>query len=162
MKSLLIKSLMLLATVAYINAASLYITNNLAASNHTVFASAKLIESITLSTTNTTADTIVRLYDGYTTYTNAEYTRPLKYSTNIVTSYITSTGVTNQMTNTSLYVTTETVAAGSGASPVVAAIVIPAGETITFTPTTSMLIANRLTLSNNLAGTTAIITYRNP
>ena len=151
-----------------IQAQSYYTTNNLAAGFHTISSTPAVLNSITVWTTNQTA-TIISLYDSFVVLTNSAYTNYITYQTNIVTTYITSTGVTNQMTNSLRYVGPNVVAASTNGTPVPlisftipgSAVANSATTPFTFTPPGgSALFATRLALSNDQAGASALINYR--
>lgn len=62
-----------------------------------------------------------------TNYTNAAYTSRIAYSTNLVTSYVGTTGFTNWYTNAGLFTLTTTNAANTNALPSMAAFVVSGG-----------------------------------
>lgn len=137
-------------------------TNNVAAGAHTLVTNAVVVlDSITLWSTNT-VPTLVYLYNGSTLYTNAAYTNYTTYVTNIVQPYITSTGTTNQMTNTTLWVQANPVAAVTGgAAQPLATLVVPANNiATTFEPPIGITFNKALVLSNALTGVSGVVSYR--
>jgi len=141
----------------------IYSTNNLTAGTHTLGTDTKIAYSVFVSTTNTTAPTVIRIYDGFHVNTNAAYSAPLSYTTNIVTSYITTLGTTNLHTNRLRFNTTQTIAANTNvANPPVWAFTVPPNSTATFEPDTSHMFVRFMNLSNNLTGASVVVSYRNP
>lgn len=139
--------------------AQTYATNNMATGIATVAAVPVVLTHLTLFTTNTTP-TIVYLYDGYLTQTNAGYTNFVTYTTNQITLYTNTMGLTNTWTNTVIATVANGVAARSNViSPALATLVVPAYPGI-LDVNTYLMAGNRVTMSNTLQGTSAIITYR--
>lgn len=142
---------------------SYFVTNNLTASARSLITGTFLLESITLTTTNT-VPTVVRLYDGDTTYITQAYTNYVSYTTNIISTYISVLGTTNTMTNTVLWNGLTGHALATNNTPVIAAVVANPGTlpVVTWTPTTAIPFVNKLTLSNDAAGLNVIVRYRLP
>lgn len=163
----LIYSLIAVVTLALTvstEATQYYATNNLAPSNHVILtvSSPITVSSITLSTTNVTP-TLVRLIDGYRLQTNAAYTNYTTYTTNRVSSYVTSLGTTNLQTNTVLFYQANAVAASTTAvaEPLVA-LTVSSVAPVTVTPSLPWQFSKFLTLSNDLQGVNAVISYVSP
>lgn len=159
MKKLLIT---LISVVSMFSAhATIFTTNNLAATNATMINEPIIGKSITLFTTNATT-TLVRLFDGATTREQAAWTNYVLAVTNVVTTYTNTTGTTNTFTNAVLKSfasihDAETV----NIDPIAVIAVPPNGETITL-DLEGLIFSQYLALSNNLKGVSAIITYRTP
>ena len=118
----------LIAAVAMVvtSNAAVYSTNNLASGTHVVLPSTPIhLQSITLWTTNTIAPTIVKLYDGYVVRTNTAYTNYTVALSSVVSTYITSTGTTNTLTNSVWTTTANPVAAGNVTTDPILTIVVP-------------------------------------
>ena len=80
-----------------------------------VLTNAVVINSIQLSAT-TSAPFVVNMYDvasATLTYTNAAYTNTTSFTTNLVTTFVGATGVTNSYTNTVLFTTATITAANT-------------------------------------------------
>lgn len=140
-----------------------YVTNNMSSGIATVSTTGGILLSLTAYTTNI-APTFLRFYDGYYTATNGAYTNYIVYTTNVVTSYITTTGITNNLTNLVIKTVANPVAAVSGApaTPVLT-LVVPGAPASGFAPLVwndGLIFGRRLTLSNSLTGLTILGTYR--
>lgn len=155
--------------ITFIAAVVLFTTSSLAATatidnqvatNAVIVDDNIVLDSVTLYTTNTTP-TLVYIYDGAIEKITGAYTNYTTYITNRVSSYITSLGTTNLHTNSVLFVQSQANAAATNAATPVISIVVPANsEVYTFTPTTPMVFSSNLTISNNLAGVSGIVSYR--
>lgn len=140
-----------------------YVTNNLADSNHIAITRPFVLESVTLSTTNSLTPTIVRLIDGYMLRTNAAYTNYTSYLTNRTYSYVTSLGTTNTGTNSVLYYQANVVAASTTAvAEPTATMVVTSLEPVTFVPLAPIPFTKFLTLSNDQDGVNVVVGYRLP
>lgn len=138
--------------------------SNLAATNTAVITSGAVVMSLTVWSTNTST-TIVYLYDGYALATNSAWTNYTTVVTNQIYANVTTTGVTNNYTNTVIKTIANPHAAGSVvATPVVTLAVpgAPSSGTALLTFDEPFSVANRLTLSNSLAGLSYIVNYRSP
>jgi hypothetical protein len=134
--------------------------SNLAATNTAVITTPLVLEQMTLFSTNTTP-TLVFLYDGAITNVTAAYTNYIQYPTNVVTTYTNTTGTTNTLTNRVEYTLAVANAAATNNSSPIRSLVVPASGSVTvFTETIPF--AQKLTISNNLAGLSAVIRYRKP
>lgn len=142
--------------VAYLT----FTTNNMAASSAVTVNQANILENVILSTTNA-AGAIVYLFDGNTTNVTGVYTNVTMYSTNRVSTWVTTTGITNNMTNTLLYINSVVTAAlTNNAKPVITIFVPPSSQIINLD--TSLIFANKITLSNTATGLNASLFYRLP
>lgn len=164
MKKLLILTTVLVLGMVSASAQLFYGTNNLAATNNTIFSSgAVVLQKITLWSTNT-SPTLVYLRDGDLVSTNSAFTNYLTYTTNVVTTWVGTQGTTNNYTNTVVtYIANNVAASTNNAVPARFTFVVPASPTIlnyTFVPNQTFV--NKLTLSNSVAGVNALIQYRNP
>jgi hypothetical protein len=158
MKKLLV--VLLLVTGITANAAVATKTSNVA-TNDLVTATGLVLQSLTLTTTNT-AVTTVKLYDDdkapYGSWTNAAYVSTATYTSNNVENYVSLTGVTNFITNAVSYTLLVTNSAATNAlSPVWIG-------TVSSTAPVSLsglgMRFNRgMAMSNNAAGITATILY---
>lgn len=156
----LIKLIALFAIGIGVQAQQFYSTNNLAATNHTIFASGAVIQQITLWSTNA-SPTMVYLRDGDLTYTNGVYTNFLRYTTNVISSYVGASGITNNQTNVNIVYVPQTIAANTNNTPVRATITVPAsGVILTYPFDPNLLFTKKLTLSNSAVGLNAVIQYR--
>ena len=145
-----------------INAASTAIISNQVATNAVIVNGGALLDNVVLYSTNTTP-TIVYFYDGAITNVTAAWTNYTAYSTNQTYSYITSGGTTNLQTNTTWYVIANPRAAATNNTTPMLTLVVPGsgtGQTLNFTPPIPQIFAQRITVSNNLAGLSGVITYR--
>jgi hypothetical protein len=141
--------------------AVVFSTNNLAAGNHFLISGANVLQSLVLSTTNDTP-TQVLVYDGAITNITAAWTNWTSYTTNVVYSYLTSTGTTNTVTNTVVFpVINPHAAATNNTVPIIAGVVTKQTPFV-LTPPGGTIFTSRVTLSNNAAGVNAIVLYRNP
>lgn len=149
-------------TVLTASAQNYYVTNNLAASNHTVISVSSPVKttSITLFSTNTAA-TLVYLFDGYLIRTNAAYTNYTAALSDVVSTVITSSGSTNLFTNSVWTTSANAVAAANVAATPLASIVVPPNSD----PVTYQIpytFTKFLNVSNNLAGLSFVLSYRTP
>jgi hypothetical protein len=145
---------------AQANAAQFFVTNNLAASFHTLTAVPAIVDVVTLTTTNDTA-TIVYLVDGWQLQTNAAYTNFTTTTTTEVVAYVTSLGTTNNYTNTVIQTAANPVAASTTAvAAPIAAITVTKNQPAVFTPTYPLQFTKFIALTNNAAGVNAVISYR--
>lgn len=155
----------LLATITFCKgqATQTYVTNNMALGIATIATSPGVLTSLTAYTTNTAAS-FIYLYDDYFLATNAAWTNYTVYTTNVATSYITSTGITNSMTNTYLKTIASPHAAIAGAqsTPTLTLIVpgAPSGGTVFATFDDPLLFGKRLSFSNTATGLTLLVKYR--
>ncbi len=161
----LLSSLILAVSLqlAHGQATQTYFTNNMSSGIATVATAPLILLNMTAWSTNS-SPTILYLYDGYYTLTNGAYTNYTVYTTNVAVSYVTTTGITNQYTNTVLKTVANAVAAKSGevASPTVT-VVIPAAPSsgsalVTFDDMT--VFGRRLTISNSATGLNLVARYR--
>jgi len=120
-----------------------------------------VLQGVGFSTTSATGS-IVYLYDGPPVISMPAYTNTVRYQSNVVTSYITTTGLTNTFTN-SVQVVGKVPVAANPATPVQAFLTVmvpPAGEIISFE--TDNIFSKSLYISNNAAGLSYTIFYRLP
>lgn len=137
-----------------------YSTNNLTAGAHTLVAVPATAFSLTLFSTNT-APTIVYLFDGAVTNVIGAYTNVVQYVTNQVTTYITTTGLTNTFTNRVLYTDYQAMTASTNAAnPLVSLVIPPTGEIITYPLSPNLVFARSIILSNALTGASVVLNYR--
>jgi len=153
--------------------ADIYTTNNLPASTNNVTVSGPVILSkLILSTTNSTP-TIVKLYDGGPTTVTPLWTNYTTFTTNLVSSVITSTGTTNTYTNKVIYTVAKVNAAATNAT--VAKLVFEVDSlnpvqwplNIGFPSSdpyagASVQFNSKITLDTSAAGVNAVIQYRSP
>lgn len=155
-------TLVALAALSLAGRADVLQTNLASAGIHILLASPKVINSITLVASN--APTAILAYDNSaaaSTYTNAAYTNFTTFSSNVVTTYVTTTGVTNNLTNAVLYTAANAVAANTNALPVLASLAAgPNGSTVF--GAYPIALTKGLAISNNAAGCTVQIVYRDP
>lgn len=160
MKKLLIIGLTLVSCL--VANASTFSTNNLAAStNHTILTTPFKLESITLFSTNLTP-TIVKLIDGWVVSTNTAFTNYVQFSSNVVSSVITSTGVTNQYTNTVLMIDPVITAATTNGSPYVQKTIVVPGNNTLITVQGPISFSRRLTVDSSLTGLSFVMEYSSP
>jgi hypothetical protein len=144
------------------NAQSFFATNNLTAGAHTVFTTGKILESLTLYSTNT-LPTLVYLYDGAITNVTGVFTNYTVYTTNVVSTVVTTAGITNTYTNVMLrYVPATVAAATNNALPRYTLVVPPSSEVLTYALSPFASVAKGLTVSNALTGLSFVLQYRNP
>ena len=106
--------------------AEYYVTNNLPIGNHLVLSNTPIVlQNITLFTTNTLAATLVKFYDGHIITTNTAYTNYTAARTAVTSTYITSTGTTNTMTNYVWKTSANAVAAANTTRQPILTLVIP-------------------------------------
>lgn len=97
------------------------------------FGSAKITQIIAATTGTNTAT--INLYDTFTNttvYTNVAYSNILSYGTNYVSTWTNYYGVTNSVTNISLYDVTNSVAATTNSWPLRIAGAIPSNSVVRF------------------------------
>lgn len=138
------------------------VVSNQTATNAVVVATAGVLDSIQLYSTNVTP-TIVRFYDGAITNVTAAYTNYLTYTTNIVTEYVTTLGTTNLLTNNVTYNVANVVAAATNNSTAFLTLVVPGsanGQVLNYTAPIPFVFRSNLTLSNDLTGVSGVVTYR--
>jgi hypothetical protein len=122
-----------------------------------------VITKVTMWSTNTTTPSIVYLYDGWRLQTNTAYTNYTAARTAQVTSYITTTGLTNLMTNYVYKTTANAVSAGSAVQTPTATFIVPANSVAApFVFDETLNFGQRLSLSNSAAGLDYVIEYRSP
>jgi hypothetical protein len=85
------------------------------------------------------------------TYTLGQYTNTTQYTTNLVTTYTNYLGVIQTNTNTFLYTLNTTQTASTNNYRRLATIVVPAGNTVTYSPTTPLAALLGLTVTNDAA-----------
>lgn len=151
--------LCLVASMGAIHAQQVTSTNLHLADTYILLSTPKVVNSITLmSLTNQ----IVRVYDNANTnlfHAHGAYTNFVTYNTNIVTSYVTTTGLTNTFTNTVLWTTSSAVAAGSNALAPVFTYAVPAGN-IPVTFMDSAIFSRGVAVSNMSTNISIIINHR--
>lgn len=125
-----------------------------AAARNTMITNAARLLSVTIA--NDTAQPLtVKLFDaGYNastnlTWTNSAYTNTISYTTNIVTSYVTTTGVTNSLTNAGIFTVINSVSAATNSYPTVNTLSIPASDSVVWAPTGGFLVSRGLIATNN-------------
>lgn len=150
----------LLASMAYSQAAVVSVVPaGTAGTNTVVLTNAMELLSVAFIAPS---NTVVRFYDSYSTNcvtTNAAYITHITYVTNLVSTYIGSTGLTNVLTNSVLFTAATTNAAATNAMTPIAMYALPAGFATTFADI-NLLSVNGLTMSNDAGGLTAVITYK--
>lgn len=133
-------------------------TNSTTGETFTMLTSGALVDYITVVPQGTNVVTYVYdLADTTLTYTNASYTNFVTYITNQVTSFVTTTGVTNSWTNTVKYVDVYTTGAATNSYTPIATYATPSASIGTFT--TPLQLRRGLTISNDVAAT-VIVGYR--
>lgn len=161
MTKLMVIAALLLASVAFsaAKAATATATVTTASTNSLITVGAR-IQSYVVANSSAATCTI-KFFDAPSTsltYTNPAYTNYVSYTTNIVTSYVTYSGVTNSLTNSGLYSYSSTVAAATNNYRTIVTLTVPAGETVTYTPTDGTLVSFGLT-STNSTNAAITITY---
>lgn len=146
-----------LAFGAQLHAAE-YIGSNLVATNTAVVATPVIVSSVTVFSTNT-VPTLVRLYDGALTNVTSAYTNYTTYTTNLIVNYVTTSGITNKYTNDVIWRSPNVVAAATNNTTPTVSFVAPAAN-VPLTITGPWIFGKSVTLSNNLAGLSVIMTYR--
>jgi hypothetical protein len=159
--------LAIVATLGFGTAkAEVYVTNNLTAYSHLVLSNTPIaLQSITFWTTNTTAPTLIKLYDGHLITTNTAYTNYTAARTAVVSTYTTSTGTTNTLTNYVWKTTANAVAAANTTRNPILTLVVPvaAGGPITFPvddTDPSIVFARFMVVSNDATGVSFSATYK--
>ena len=152
-------------TFCFGQADTIYVTNNMAVGIATISTQPGILTSLTAYSTNT-SPTIVLLYDGYYLATNVTWTNYTTYTTNVVTSYVTTTGITNNLTNLVIKTVANPHAAVAGTvnTPFATLVVPAASSSGTITPIVfndDFLFGKRLSFSNGATGLTLIGHYRN-
>lgn len=139
------------------------VDTNIPATNKIEIATGLVLQQITAYTTNATP-TFLYLYDDFYFHTNAAWTNYTSAITNVVFSYVTTTGITNSYTN-QMYKTfaSEHAASEAVATPIITLLVpgAPSGGTALITFDEPALFANRMTISNSATGLNLLISYRN-
>lgn len=161
MKKLIQSLAVTLSLFAITSEAGVYTTNNMGVATATPSTTPVVLTHLTLFTTNTVA-TIVYLYDGFYTTTNNGYTNYTSYTTNQITIYTNSAGLTNTWTNTVIASAAHAVAANAGAVTLPLAVLVVPPSPGVLDINKDLVFANRLTLSNTLMGLSGVITYRTP
>jgi hypothetical protein len=165
MKKILVLIAMLM-TLTFGVKAEQYITNNLTAFSHLVLSNQPIVlQSITLWTTNTAAPTLVKFYDGHLITTNTAYTNYTAARTAVVSTYITSTGSTNTLTNYVWKTSANAVAAANTSRNPILTIVVPtaANGPITFPvddTDPSVIFSRFVVVSNDATGLSFSATYK--
>jgi hypothetical protein len=119
----------------------------------------KVIDYITVVPGST--NTMLYFYDLASTtltYTNAGYTNVSRYTTNLITTYVTSTGITNTLTNSVTYTDVNVVGDATNTYSPIMTYAVPASTITTFTD--KLILSKGLTLTNSHA-LTLIIGYKN-
>lgn len=153
-----------MSVASYGQATQTYVTNNMAAGLATITTQGGILTTLTAYSTNQ-SPTYVRLYDGYATATNGAWTNYTVYTTNVVTSYVTSTGITNNLTNLVIKTIANEHAAlnGEAATPTLTLLIPAASSNGTLNLVTfddPLLFGKRLTLSNSATGLSILAKYR--
>jgi hypothetical protein len=134
-------------------------TNVTAGGTHLLSTSGAVISSITV-TAGSTDPVTIKFYDNSAadiTYTNAAYTTFQQYTTNLVTTNTTSTGVINIMTNSVKYNAALSVAAATNDRPISSTVSAVAGGQGT---STGNLIMTRGIVFTSDTNATVTITYK--
>ena len=142
-----------------------YTTNNMSSGIATITTAPGLLTTFTAFTTNT-SPSILYLYDGPYLITSAAWTNYTQYVTNVVTTYITSTGITNTLTNIVLATAPVVHPAQNGVvrTPIMTFVVPPAsigGGITTLKVNPALQFGQSLTFSNSAIGLGLTATYRN-
>jgi hypothetical protein len=164
MKNIIKYLMVAVVSLISVRADTFFSTNNLPASTNNLCINAPLVlTSITLSTTND-LPTLVKVYDGGPTTVSPLWTNYITYKTNTVSTYLSGTGTTNTVTNTTLYVLANINAAVTNATTPRVALVVTKTTPITFTTPNSsgVIFDSKLTLDTAAAGVSAVIQYRSP
>lgn len=122
-----------------------------AASTNSLLSSSSIIKQIVVANPSSAALTF-RLIDAPSTdltYTISSYTNFLTYTTNMSVTHVTSMGVTNTNTWTGQFSLSQTVAASTNDYASVWSYVVPAGESVTFTPISTMYVGFGLAYTNS-------------
>lgn len=160
MKKLIALLSLLVCTSVY--SQQYYVESNLAATNKTLIATPLVLEQLTAYSTNANVTTLY-LLDGYYTTTNAAWTNYTSAVTNVVTTYITSTGITNSLTNAVYKTFPNPHAASTAVTPTLRAYQIPGaptGGTSIIQINDSLVFGQRMTVSNSSAGLNILVQYR--
>jgi hypothetical protein len=167
MKNILTKVMLVASLVVGIHAEQ-YVTNNLPIANHLVLSNTPIVlESITFTTTNTLANTIVKFYDGHIITTNTAYTNYTAARTAVVSTYITSTGTTNVLTNYVWKTSANAVAAANTTRNPILTVVVPtmAGGPVSWPvldDTPSLVFSRFMVVVTDQTGLSFSATYRTP
>lgn len=143
-------------------AQTVYVETNLAATNKILVNAPIVLEQLTAYSTNQNVTTLY-LLDGYYTTTNAAWTNYTSAITNVVTTYVTSTGVTNSLTNAVYKTFANPHAASTAVTPTLRAYMVPGaptGGTSIIQINDSLVFGQRLTVSNSSAGLNILLQYR--
>ena len=134
-----------------------------------VWTNAVVIHSLQISATSG-GPFILQLFDdnlAVTTYTNAAYTNVTSYTTNLVTTFVGATGVTNSYTNTVLFTDRLAVAASTNNIAAIGSWAIGVNESLLIPG--PFIIAKGVVLKNisnavstNAVGGTYVVNYRSP
>jgi hypothetical protein len=166
-----ILSLIVLAASLTSGFAANYATNLLASGSHLVLSNTPIVlRSIQLYTTNTLASTVVKFYDGHIITTNTAYTNYTAARTAVVSTYITSTGTTNTLTNYVWKTSANAVAAGNVTRDPILTIVVPvvAGGPVNYpvdftdAETASIPFSRFMIVNTDAAGIGFSLNYRTP
>lgn len=141
-----------------VKAQQTFVTNSMAAGLREVVAEAIVVNSIIVSGSS---NTMIRIYDGSVTNVIAAYTNVIRFPTNVVTTFIGPTGITNNWTNTVLTTTATAVGAATNNVPPLLVLAVFAGQPpqIYNGP---YLLTRTLNVSNDLGGLNMIVNYRQP
>ena len=161
MKKFFSSILFVLALMTVSVNAGTYVGANLSAGDTAVIAQPTVVTRMTFYSTNATP-TIVRLYDGAITNVTGLYTNWTSYVTNEVSTYVNTTGTTNTQTNTVIKALASIVSAATNNMSPILTLVVPASNEPLVFDSRSIPFAQKVTLSNNLTGLSAIIDYRTP
>lgn len=115
------------------------------------------LESLTFISTN---NVTVRLYDNNAasiTYTNGAYTNVVQYATNWVVDVVTSTGITNHYTNSSIFTDKRVAAAATNSYSPFSILYVAANTPLTVALDATL--ARGLVVSNSTTNITAIFNY---
>lgn len=157
MKKLL--SLIGLLTVLGLQAQITVVSNNIAAGTAVFINRACVLESLVLTSTNAST---VTLYDGSKTNIIGAYTNYTTFLTNKVTTYITTTGLTNTFTNQVLY-TSVSLQAQTTNDNVIRAAAFVAANAVPFDVLPAPLsFSSNVTMVVSATGVNALATYRTP
>lgn len=158
MKRFLLTISLLVATLN-VSAQQFFVTNALPAGAKALVNEACVLNNIQLlSATNA----IIRIYDGAITNAVGAYTNYTVFSTNLVTTFITTTGLTNTFTNTVLFTSATAVAAATNNTPPIITLVVPANSITPITFNGPIAFTKNLTLSNDVGIVSCVINFRQP
>lgn len=130
------------------------------ATNYVALTGNYMISSITLAGPST--GTSIKLFDqsdGTTNLATGIYVTYATYTSNLVQNVVTTTGITNFMTNSYAYTLAVTNAAATNGLPILATLVAPTATAVTFVFEAPIAVVKGLTFACTSSNTTAVVNY---